>query len=375
MRRNLFGNNAISEMSEDVDLSTPPKDGMSLTEKMARFYDAEHPDFPPEPTPVDQQLDEVQVPPRYQEVRSFLLEGPAYQWLLENARSSALLTKRKGAILEAVTREIDATLSSIRTPKSWRSRVFQANFDVDWDLPNFLRDQRYDTALEIAVERAITVTGSSSNAQALSCMDYMCQTWPSSSRQVTRVLQEALISPNLSCSSCIVDRTELNINLRSPKASIVAHGSQAALTGLCEQLAWLGAALRTSLISFGICLSTPIITASKDACSSNPVPSITVHLGFTVTPSPDHGPSTDVDGTCWHAMFRKPVVVNGFPILARHENEQGLELPLDIISILAEAHFATRYDTVLALKGHCTMLVHVRTNVLSLGIFYSTKME
>jgi hypothetical protein len=85
----------------------------------------------------------------------------------------------------------------------------------------------------------------------------------------------------------------------------VARGNQAALTELCEQLAWLGAALRTSPVSFGICLTTPKITASKDARSSSPVPSIIVHLGFIITPSLDHGLSTDVDGTCWHAMFQE----------------------------------------------------------------------
>ena len=152
---------------------------------------------------------------------------------------------------------------------------------------------------------------------------------------------------------------EVDINLGPPKASIVARGGQAALTELCEQLAWLGAALRNSQVTFGKCLTIPSVTASKDACSSSPVPSITVHLGFTVTPL-DHGLSTDAEGTCWYAMFRNPVVVSGFPILARYENEQGLELPLDMMSILAEAHFATRYDTTLVLKGLCTMLVPTR---------------
>ncbi|KEF51826.1 uncharacterized protein A1O9_12163 [Exophiala aquamarina CBS 119918] len=59
-------------------------------------------------------------------------------------------------------------------------------------------------------------------------------------------------------------------------------------------------------------------------------------------------------------MFRNPMVVNGFPILARHENEQGLEISLGIMSILAEAHFATHYNTTLVLKGLCTMLVPTR---------------
>jgi hypothetical protein len=129
------------------------------------------------------------------------LDGPAYQWLLENARSSALLTERKGTIVEAIAHEIDTTLSSMRIQKSRCFQIFQASFEMDWDLPSFLRGQEYDTTLEIAVKHAITVIGSSSNAQVLTCENYMCQTWPSSGHNIVRVLQKALVSPNLSCSS------------------------------------------------------------------------------------------------------------------------------------------------------------------------------
>ena len=191
----------VVEMLGGEGLLTPSKDGMSPAEKMALWNTAEHSDFVPAPAPVKQEPDEIQEPPRYQEVRSFLLDGPAYQWLIDNARSSALLTERRGTVLEAITREIDAAFSSLKTPKSPYFQVAQAIFDIDWDLPNFLRNQEYGTTLEIAVERAITVTGSRSNAQALSCMDYMCQTWPSSGHEVVRVLQMALRSLDLSCSS------------------------------------------------------------------------------------------------------------------------------------------------------------------------------
>ena len=191
----------VAEMLGGEGLLTPSKVGMSPAEKMALWNTAEHSDFVPAPAPVKQELDEIQEPPRYQEVRSFLLDGPAYQWLIDNARSSALLTERRGTVLEAITREIDAAFSSLKTPKSPYFQVAQAIFDIDWDLPNFLRNQEYGTTLEIAVERAITVTGSRSNAQALSCMDYMCQTWPSSGHEVVRVLQMALRSLDLSCSS------------------------------------------------------------------------------------------------------------------------------------------------------------------------------
>lgn len=191
----------LGEMLEGEGLLPPSKDGMPPAEKMALWTTAEHSDFAPAPEPVKQELDEVQEPPRYQEVRSFLLDGPAYQWLVENARSSALLTERRGTILDVITREIDTTLSFLGTPKTPHFQVFRAIFEIDWGLPDFLTSQEYGTTLEIAVERAITVTGSGSNAQALSCMDYMCQTWPSSGREVVCMLQMALVSPNLSCSS------------------------------------------------------------------------------------------------------------------------------------------------------------------------------
>ncbi|EXJ76154.1 uncharacterized protein A1O5_00662 [Cladophialophora psammophila CBS 110553] len=322
---------------------------------MAIWNTAECSNLPLEPALVPDEE-----PLRFQELRSFLLDSPAYQWLVENARSSAILTERKGTIVDAIARKVDDTISSMRSPKSWRFQMFQINFNIHWDLPNFLMGQEYETTSEIAVEHAITVTGSGSNTQALSCMEYMRQTWPSSGREVLRMLQKALISPNLSYSSCLADGTELDISLRSPRVSVVARGGQAALTELCEQLAWLGAALQNSPVSSGVCLATPNITISKDAHPSNEVPSVTVQIAFTITPLPDHDLSTHLGGTCWHAMFRNPTVVNGFPILARHESEQGLELPLDLMSVLAEAHFATRYGTILLLKGLCTMLVPTR---------------
>ena len=188
------------DMPEDEGLPTLQGDSMSSVQNML-LWPAEHSYLLPASGPAEQQLDEAQEPPRYQEVRSFLLDGPAYQWLLENARSSALLTERKGTVLEAVSRKIDDTLTSIRTSKLRHPPVFQMIFDMDWDLPNFLRAQEYDATLEIAFERAITVTAYQYSAQALSCIDYMCQTWPSSGREVVRVLQKALMSPSLSCSS------------------------------------------------------------------------------------------------------------------------------------------------------------------------------
>ena len=91
---------------------------------------------------------------------------------------------------------------------------------------------------------------------------------------------------------------ELDISLRSPKASIVARRGRATLAVLCQHLAWLRAALQSSLVSPGVCLATLSIAISKGARSSNEVLSITVQLAFTVTPLPDHDLSTDPGSIC-----------------------------------------------------------------------------
>jgi hypothetical protein len=138
----------------------------------------------------------------------------------------------------------------------------------------------------------------------------------------------------------------------------MARGGQAALAEVCEQLAWLGAALRPSPVSSGICFASSSITATRDTHLSSAVPSVTVQMNFPITPAPDR--MLSMEGTCWHAMFRNPVVASGFPILARHEDERGLELPFDVMSLLAETQHATSYNATLILKGLCTMLIPTR---------------
>jgi hypothetical protein len=95
---------------------------------------------------------------------------------------------------------MEVILWSMRSPKFRHSSVFQADFDMDWDLPGFIRSQEYDTPLDTALEGAIRVSGSSHNAQALRYIDYMYQTWPLTGREIVRVLQKVLRSPDLFCS-------------------------------------------------------------------------------------------------------------------------------------------------------------------------------
>jgi hypothetical protein len=65
-------------------------------------------------------------------------------------------------------------------------------------------------------------------------------------------------------------------------------------------------------------------------------------------------------GTCWHKVFKNPVIVRGFPVLARNNDERGLEIPLNIMAALGGADRTTIFGDQLLIKGHATMFVPTR---------------
>jgi hypothetical protein len=159
------------------------------------------------------------------------------------------------------------------------------------------------------------------------------------------------------------DGTVLHIKLRPGNTTIHAHGGQAALTELCEQLAWLGSAFRDSPKSLGVSVCTPYIPSVgyNELVDGTHVDIVTT-FGFRVT-SPTLSMPQNERSSCWHAMFRNPTIVEGFPIPVRGTNEHGLRIPFDMLYTLAEAQFLTSYADTMVLKGFCTLLVPTcRTN-------------
>lgn len=155
----------------------------------------------------------------------------------------------------------------------------------------------------------------------------------------------------------LTDKTTIVIEFIPLKTIVRARGGQAALTELCQQLAWLGSALRSPLSS-----RLPVqawtwdaLTIVRDSDSPKEEP-IRWSLSFQVLCDWPLNP-VRLYGTCWHNMFHSPVIAYNFPIRARDNGARGLEVPFDMMIKLAEAQFATPYDGTLVLKGLCTLLV------------------
>ncbi|KAF1846467.1 uncharacterized protein K460DRAFT_417538 [Cucurbitaria berberidis CBS 394.84] len=354
---------STAEASQDPDLSTLPQHWMSVDEKLAYWTDAENRKTPGPKLDQDRVLervaDEVVILPSYQEVRRFLLGGSTYKWFIERAQLAATLTDRKGTAIETIAHSMWAGLESDLKTRPRSNPLYHITFELDWDLPGFLQSQKYDTAAQTAMESVITITGTGDIAQALTCGDYMDQVWPLSGRNVVRVLQMAAASPMEPFRPYAILKPHFHgviskVSFVGSQTQVLALVDQASGTELCEQLSWLGSAFISSPMLTGVVHTSPYIDHAKVGHI------LRVRIKFKDTlPHENRYPQESIS-SCWHAMFCNPTVVEGFPVLARDDNEQGLQLPFSMLHTLAEVQYLTCYNGTMILKGLCTLLVPTR---------------
>jgi len=120
-----------------------------------------------------------------------------------------------------------------------------------------------------------------------------------------------------------------------------------------QQLAWLGSALRPSA-------SSNRISSSESRISVLTGPETTFKLTFQVKEIEAGRGESKPNGTCWQTLFRNPVIVKGYPILARNHHERGLELPLNMMAGLGEASRVTNWAGGLVVKGFSTLFCPTR---------------
>jgi hypothetical protein len=140
-------------------------------------------------------------PPDYREIRSFLRNSPAYSWLLKSIQASAYLTDRGVHVME-ITSKLEDLFGSYYSASKGRRTRYEVYYQIDWNLLGFLRKQQYDTDENSMVESAIVITGSALNAQALTCLEYMEMTWPTTGPEILRSLQKALSSTSVRAAAC-----------------------------------------------------------------------------------------------------------------------------------------------------------------------------
>lgn len=118
--------------------------------------------------------------------------------------------------------------------------------------------------------------------------------------------------------------------------------SWASVVDVLEILLWIGAATRAASRSTALVYSEAYLSDGHEAG----LPSVM----FREQPLDPEGP-----GSCWHKMFRNPVIAKGFPIPRRPVHAQELEIPLEMMAGLGCTPWITNFAGNTMLKGFSTL--------------------
>jgi hypothetical protein len=124
-----------------------------------------------------------------------LFEEPAYTWFLACIERERSMDPASPDLAKAIRKEISDSLPSLRLVSRRRSaEAYKATFQIQWDPHAFIKNEGYKEDPEHVVETAITLTGSLTDAQALTCCQYLHQTWPTSGNNIMQLIKSVVAS-------------------------------------------------------------------------------------------------------------------------------------------------------------------------------------
>ncbi|KAF3404922.1 hypothetical protein DPV78_003397 [Talaromyces pinophilus] len=329
----------------------------------------------------EQEENEEAIMPQLLEYKGFIFKAPAYKWLLASIRREFLLASAEPNVMESIRKTIVTSLpSSHKISRKTSSAAYKVTFVVRWNPLAFVNEREYKEEQDEAIGRAITLTGSAGDAQALTCAQYLSQTWPSSGSHIIQLIKDVVRAGPDNQRTCkflnlnyynsdsnyvfqgdLPDNTEITAWIHESNFMVEVFGTGDSLAEVGEQFAWLGAALRSSPYELGVNHCTPLISDIHINKALQQVPGILseshiiCEIDFTFEEREKQ--SVVANGQCWHNLFRNPVIVKGFPILRRPQACTGLEISLKMMIALTQARFVTTFDNKIFIKGFSTMLV------------------
>ncbi|KAJ5157090.1 uncharacterized protein N7482_008190 [Penicillium canariense] len=362
--------------------------------------------MPPPEINTDEDVDPVM--PGLQKYRECILGNPAYDWLLGDIQRHCLLIPSRPDVMAEIRRTILQGLpSQLRFSRRELVPSYKMTYTVEWDLVSFLQDQEYSEENSKALPLVITLTGSREAAQALTCSQYLHQTWPSSAGVILELLQTLLdyenrigalgelpddmrivtwipsfqysknpklvqtlleTEPIIKVLGEFPDGTKIVVWFQSSehsknrKVEVEVMGSAYTIAEIGEQLSWLGSALRSSSCPDHTAYCQPhvegfkVIQDKRQGAERQYAAELSADISFTIN---DKAFPSKMNGECWHNLFRSAVVVEGYPISRRPEvgAVSGLEIPLQMMARLARANYVNTFLGGPVIKGFSAMLV------------------
>jgi len=156
------------------------------------------------------------------------------------------------------------------------------------------------------------------------------------------------------------DHTLFQVRLDGDKLFLNAFGTLDSVAETAEIIAWLGAALRSSPQERGVVYCYPIISNLVIKLQEQDKTTTTCDIGFKIEVDNSDTVSPDPKGRCWHELFRNPVLVKGFPIRTKPQDDMGAEIPIEIIAGLVGSNQLSLFAKDIFIKSFSEMVVLVK---------------
>ncbi|KAK8868422.1 pfs domain containing protein [Apiospora arundinis] len=280
---------------------------------------------------------------------NIVCKDPMYKWLIAQLHRETLVSRPTPDTMESIRETVLRWLpSETRISRDASSSTVTAQYVAHWDILHFLQQQDYGIPHHDALAGVITLTGSSVDAQASTCLDYMSQTWPMTGPLTVQLLQRLLKNPGY------VSRLE--VSEPSPftlEATIRDRALYVSVSGLADFVAEIGEQLSWLMGGYAG-LSSRLLHPPEG------LHDLMCEISFQILKQ--DASIQGVNGQCWHRMFNKPVVVKGFPIPRRPVAETGLEMSLPLMAALTRTRYINTFHSNPVLKGFSVMLVPTKTS-------------
>ncbi|KAJ5549058.1 purine and uridine phosphorylase [Penicillium frequentans] len=282
--------------------------------------------------------------------RKFISNSQAYKWLLGSIQREIALSPADPNAQDAIRAQILESIPSIWTMgRHDKPKIYQTTFTINWNPVAFVREQGYDQDNDGYLGKMITITGSRIDAQAMTSLQYIHQTWHSYGAKIIQIVEATLISEQGCEYRCTFpDKTQVGAWIDGTKFFAKVTGINESIAEIGEQLAWLASALRSSLHDSKLSYCTPFISSTTVESISMPtqqaslITKASCVIDFRLEAGEDDSPPSV--GQCWHHLFRNPIVVKGFPIARRSKHGTGLEIPLNLLAALVHAENAEIFN-------------------------------
>jgi len=141
--------------------------------------------------------------------RESVVKTPAYDWLLATLRRESATTRAAPDLMEVIRETVLGGLPSHQEMSRRAPPLLHTiALELSWDPLSFVREQEYTEDPDVALERAITLTGSVDDGQALTAGRYLLQTWPTTGKDimllVSNTLRDADHHATCECAKCQV---------------------------------------------------------------------------------------------------------------------------------------------------------------------------